>query len=120
MRKMLTLLTVAFTALSFVAQAQVKNGKVSGTVIDGSTKTIESATITLLRAADSTVAKMSVADKAGNYNFEGVGEGRYFVTISAVGHQKGTSELFTINEANLLITLKTTLLYTPTLLITSY
>jgi iron complex outermembrane recepter protein len=106
MRKMLTLLTVAITALSFVSQAQIKNGKVNGTVVDGSTKTIESATITLLRATDSSVAKMSVADKTGNYSFEGVGEGRYFVAITAVGHQKGLSELFTIDAANLLVTLK--------------
>ena len=49
MRKLLTLLTVGLTALSFTSQAQFTGGKVKGTVIDGSAKTIESATITLLR-----------------------------------------------------------------------
>ena len=73
MRKILTLLTVALT-LSIVSLAQLKNGRIAGKVIDGSTKTIESATITLIRAKDSSVAKISVASKEGNYVFENVAE----------------------------------------------
>lgn len=107
MRKILTLLTVAFTTLSFVSNAQLNNGRISGTVIDGSTKTIESATITLLRAKDSSVVKMSVADKTGKYQFDAVPEGQYMVSISAVGHNKGFSETFNISSANAVVTLKT-------------
>jgi len=107
MRKLLTLLTVALTTLSFVSFAQVKNGKVNGTVVDGSTKIVESATITLLKSKDSSVAKMSVADKAGKFSFDGVAEGSYLVSISAVGHEKGFSETFEINATNQAITLKT-------------
>ena len=107
MKKILTMLTVALTAFSLVGFAQVKNGKISGTVIDGNTKTVESATITLLRAKDSSVAKMSVADKTGKYEFDGVAEGSYLVSISAVGHTKGYSEKFEINSSNLSVTLKT-------------
>lgn len=107
MRKILTLLTVAFTTLSFASNAQLNNGRISGTVIDGSTKTIESATITLLRAKDSSVVKMSVADKTGKYQFDAVPEGQYMVSISAVGHNKGFSETFSISSANAVVTLKT-------------
>jgi iron complex outermembrane recepter protein len=107
MRKIFAMLTIALTALSFASHAQMKNGKVSGTVIDGNTKTIESATITLVRAKDSSVAKMSVADKTGKYSFEGVAEGSYFVSISAVGHSKELSPAFTINSDNSSIVLKT-------------
>lgn len=107
MRKILTLLTVAFTTLSFVSNAQLNNGRISGTVIDGSTKTIESATITLLRAKDSSVVKMSAADKTGKYQFDAVPEGQYMVSISAVGHNKGFSETFSISSANAVVTLKT-------------
>jgi iron complex outermembrane receptor protein len=106
MRKILTLLTIALT-LSIVSLAQSKNGRVAGKVIDGSTKTIESATITLLRAKDSSVAKLSVASKDGNFVFENVAEGRYMVSISAVGHAKGFSETFDVNDANSSVTLKT-------------
>lgn len=105
MRKILVLLTAL--SLTIISQAQLKNGKVSGTVIDGNTKTIEAATITLLRATDSSVAKISVADKTGHYAFEGVAEGRYMVSITAVGHNKGFSETFEISPANNAIVLKT-------------
>ncbi len=107
MRKILTMLTIALSTLSFVGYAQVKSGKVSGTVIDGSTKTIESATITLLRLKDSSVAKMSVADKTGAYSFDGIPEGAYVVSVSAVGHSKGFSEPFEIREGNSVVKLKT-------------
>jgi iron complex outermembrane receptor protein len=107
MKKALTLVTIFLALASFTANAQVKNGKISGTVIDGSAKTIESATITLLRAKDSSVAKMSVADKTGKYEFESITEGRYLVSISAVGHQTGFSEVFDISSSNLTVTLKT-------------
>ena len=68
MRKFFTLLTVIL-ALSLTSQAQRGSGKVSGQVIDGNTKTIEAATITLLRAKDSSVAKLSAANKDGNFLF---------------------------------------------------
>ncbi len=107
MRKILTMLTITLIAFSFAGQAQVKNGKITGTVIDGNTKTIESATITLIRAKDSSVAKMSVADKTGRYEFDAVPEGKYFVSISAVGHSKGFSETFDITATNPSVTIKT-------------
>ena len=106
MRKILTLLTVALT-LSIVSLAQLKNGRIAGKVIDGNTKTIESATITLIKAKDSSVAKISVANKEGNFVFENVAEGSYMVSITAVGHAKGFSEKFEINSANSSVTLKT-------------
>ncbi|HET6225597.1 MAG TPA: outer membrane beta-barrel protein, partial [Bacteroidia bacterium] len=74
---------------------------------DGNTKTIESATITLLRAKDSSVAKISVANKEGNFVFENVTEGKYLVSITAVGHSKGYSAAFDVNESNSSVALKT-------------
>ncbi|MEI9946556.1 MAG: TonB-dependent receptor [Chitinophagaceae bacterium] len=107
MRKILILLTIVVTALSSVSHAQIKNGKVTGTVIDGNTKIIESATITLLKAKDSSVAKISVADKTGTYVFEAVPEGKYFVSVSAIGHQKGFSAPFDVNATSAVVTVKT-------------
>ncbi len=107
MRKILTMLAVALTALTIVGQAQTKTGKITGTVIDGNTKTIESSTITLLKAADSTVVKLSVADKTGKFVFEAIPEGKYLVSISAVGHKKEFSDVIEINAANVTVNLKT-------------
>lgn len=115
MKKILTLLAVVLT-LSVASYAQLStdtqtekgvSGRISGTVIDGNTKTIESATITLHKAADSSVAKMSVADKTGKFEFENVALGKYFVSISAIGHDKGFSEPIDISATNLDVRLKT-------------
>jgi len=106
MKKILALSTI-LVMLSITSQAQIKNGRISGKVIDGNTKIIESATITLLRAKDSSVAKISVANREGNFVFEQVLEGTYMVSITAVGHTKGFSEVFEINSSDNNVTLKT-------------
>jgi len=104
MKKALFLLTVlGATMVSFAQMA----GKVSGMVQDGSEKTIESATITLLKANDSSVAKVAAADKSGSFSFDNIQNGSYLVSITAVGHNKGYSPIFTINSSNQSITLKT-------------
>ncbi len=105
--KKLSILFVIVIALGIKSIAQVKNGRISGTIIDGNTKTIESATITLQRAKDSSLAKMSVADKNGHFNFESVPDGKYFVSVTAVGHNKGFSETIEINTANPSVELRT-------------
>jgi hypothetical protein len=106
MRKFLALL-IAILTLFFTSQAQKSSGKVSGQVVDGNTKTVEAATITLLRAKDSSVAKISAANKDGNFIFENVDDGKYLVSITAVGHTKGFSETFEITPSNSNVTLKT-------------
>src|SRR5688500_7139113 len=105
MRKFLTFL-IAIITLSFSSQAQKGLGKVSGQVIDGNTKTIEAATITLLRVKDSSVANISATNKYGNFVCENVADGKYLVSITAVGHTQGYSEAFEITPANTNVTLK--------------
>lgn len=105
MRHILTLLALIIAAL--VGQAQTKTGKITGSVIDGNQKTIESATIALLRAKDSSTVKFSAADKNGRFGFENIAGGQYLVSITAVGHQKGFSETFEISETKTSVELKT-------------
>ena len=106
MRKILVMLTIALVGFSFSGKAQ-KNGKITGKVIDGNTRTIESASIALMKLADSSTVKMSVADKTGKFEFESIKEGKYVIMVSAVGHQKAFSEIFEINSTNNSIALKT-------------
>lgn len=99
--------TLLMLVIAFASQAQNGKARVAGSVIDGSQKTIESASIELLRAKDSSTVKFSVAGKEGKFVFEDVEDGKYLVSITAVGHQKGYSELFEVTEANQSIQLKT-------------
>jgi outer membrane receptor protein involved in Fe transport len=93
--------------MSLVSYAQTKTGKIAGTVIDGNKKTIESSTIALVRVKDSSTVKFTAADKNGKFAFENIANGKYLVTISAVGHEKGHSEVFEISETNSSVELKT-------------
>src|SRR5829696_2511353 len=104
MKKIFTLLTV-LTAFSFVSHAQ--NGKITGVVVDGSQKIIESATISLLKAKDSAVVKFTVTSKEGAFAFDVVENGKYLVSITAVGHQKGYSPVFEISSGRETVQLKT-------------
>ena len=105
MKQFFTLVTILLG--SIISQAQTKNGKINGVVIDGSQKTIESATISLLRAKDSSVMKFSLANKDGIYSFENIPDGKYLVSVSAVGHQKAYSESFELSSTNSAVVLKT-------------
>jgi iron complex outermembrane receptor protein len=97
MKKWVAMLTaLGVISLSFVGQAQT--GKVTGTVT-GTQKTVESASIGLLRAKDSGVVKMAVTDKSGQFEIEKLTAGKYLVLVQAVGFAKYYSESFEISAA---------------------
>src|SRR5687768_11041596 len=105
MRKFFSLLAIVTLSSAFV-QAQTKSGKISGSVMDGDQKTIASATISLMKAADSSAIKYSVADKTGRFEFDNLSAGKYMVSVSAVGHNKGFSEIVELDGKPSAIILK--------------
>lgn len=99
MKKLKTLLAITILTLSsIVSYAQSKTGKISGSINDGSQKTLESATVSLLKAKDSSVVKMGLADKAGKYEFEQIAPGNYLISVSVVGYEKAYSPVFDLKE----------------------
>jgi iron complex outermembrane receptor protein len=88
-------------ALSLVsALAHSQSGKgVSGTVTDAKKTPVESANISLIRAADSSLFKIAVTDKAGGFSITGMQNGKYFVSISSVNYSSVNSEEFEISDA---------------------
>ncbi|MFI5130910.1 MAG: TonB-dependent receptor domain-containing protein, partial [Chitinophagales bacterium] len=109
MRKSVTLMAV-FIGMAMFVQAQTKTGKITGSIKDGPQKNLQSATITLLRAKDSSSVKFSVTNKEGTYEFINVKEGKYLVSVTLVGYEKSFSPSFEINEANSEINLATIVL----------
>ncbi|MBA2499355.1 MAG: TonB-dependent receptor [Chitinophagaceae bacterium] len=100
MRKIKNLLTVVvLTTLSFVSYAQTAT-KISGIIKDVNEKTLESATISLLKAVDSSLVKVAIADKTGRYQFENIATGKYLVNVSATGHDAGFSSIVELKEGN--------------------
>src|SRR6478735_5470156 len=104
MKQIFAFLTLLTSALSSYCQTGI--GKVNGTVIDGSQKTVEASTIALLRAKDSSTVKFTAADGNGKFAFDVISNGKYLVSVSAVGHQKGFSEVFEISDLHSAIELK--------------
>jgi iron complex outermembrane receptor protein len=93
------LFLTAFSLSVFAAKAQ----KVTGSVQDEQNKGIASTTVSLLKATDSTLAKLSTTDNSGNYSFDGVAAGKYFVSVTNVGYQPYLSTAFEVNGASVAV-----------------
>ncbi|MBL7697368.1 MAG: TonB-dependent receptor [Chitinophagaceae bacterium] len=91
MRHLRILLFLVLSVYSLTGLAQSTGGKITGTVTTENQKALESATISLLHAGDSSVAKINVSDKAGKFEFENIPDGKYLVMISAVGYESSYS-----------------------------
>ena len=102
MKKIFTLLSIAIF-FSFAARAQA--GKIGGIVKDVSEKKIHSATVSLLRAKDSSIVKFAATNKEGAYEFVNIADGKYLVSVSSVGYAKAVSGLFEISPSNSFLTL---------------
>ena len=70
---------------SFKTNAQ---GKISGQITDDKSKIVEFASVTLLKAKDSTLVKGALSDGSGSFEFEKIPSGEYLVNISQMGYKK--------------------------------
>ena len=80
-------------------------GIVNGTVI-GSNKTIDAATVNLLRAKDSSIVKIAVSNKDGKFDMEKLPNGKYLVAVQSVGYAKYYSEAFELSNTKIEYRLK--------------
>lgn len=81
----------------------LKAATLQGTVKDAQGKTLQSITLSLLLAKDSTLFKGDISDKQGIFRFENVPAGQYILHASGVGYEKYFSGVFTLsaNEESL-------------------
>ena len=84
-----------FSAVSAFAQT---NSKITGQIKDANGAAVNAATIMLYRSKDSALVKTEVSDKTGNYKFEPVKTGSYFIRTSVTGMQKTSSAIITVKE----------------------
>jgi hypothetical protein len=99
-------LTILFLAFYTTILAQEKVGQIKGQVSDQAQNPIESATSTLLKAADSSIVKITATDKSGKFEFENLPKGKYLVSVSAVGHKPSYTETVELSESTTTINLK--------------
>ena len=95
----LTLLSIFFLAFSKLLTAQTQEGSISGTVVDGGDqKIIDAATVSLFKAKDSSLVKITLADKAGNFLFEHIPFGKYYLLATSTGHLQTYSPLLEVKN----------------------
>ncbi len=82
----------------FLSSAMAQNaGRISGAILKNE-KPAEGATVSLLRAKDSSTVKLSAANKEGLYFFENIADGKYLLSVTAVGHQKAWSSIIEVSS----------------------
>ena len=86
MRRVFTLFLL-FALASFSAIAQTTS-KVSGIIKDEQGKGVQAATVSLLKARDSSLVKVALTDKEGKYEFLNIKEGSYLLSATSVGYKK--------------------------------
>lgn len=105
MKKIVTMLTfLGLITSAFTAQAQnTVTGKVNG-IVSSNQKPVESASVSLLKAKDSSVVKLAVSDKTGGFEIENVKAGKYLLLVQSLGHVKYYGPSFEISSANAVYT----------------
>lgn len=88
-------LTISMLATALTSMAQITPG-VAGQVNQSGNKPVEFATITLLKAKDSSLVKGAIADINGKYEFEQVKQGKYLIAAVSVGMTKAYSKVFEV------------------------
>lgn len=96
MRIHFTLFITLLVTASFV-QAQNRSSKLTGKVSAINQTALSAASISLLKANDSSVVKMTVTDQEGHFEFDNLKPGNYLIAASAVGYQKNYSQPLSVS-----------------------
>ncbi|MBC7407138.1 MAG: TonB-dependent receptor [Arcicella sp.] len=97
---MKTLLYTIFALLSLNSFKTNAQGKISGQITDDKSKIVEFASVTLLKAKDSTLVKGALSDGSGSFEFEKIPLGEYLVSISQMGYKKFYTLKFSLDSEN--------------------
>ncbi|NNV54189.1 TonB-dependent receptor [Limnovirga soli] len=101
MKQVLSLFTaMGLAAISLNSFAQnVVGSNISGSVF-ASQKAVESATVMLLKAKDSSFIKSGITSKEGSFLLDQPENGSFLIAVELVGFKKYYSEIFELSQAN--------------------
>lgn len=92
--------TICCVAISLILFQSAQSQSVSGKLKSAEGKNLVNATVSLLNAKDSSLAKLEISDKNGAYRFPVVKPGRYLTSTSFVGYKTVYSEVFEVVDGN--------------------
>jgi outer membrane receptor protein involved in Fe transport len=91
----LFLLLILSTGLA-IAQNSTHATAISGQLVDENGKPMDFATVSLLKAQDSSIVKGTLSNEQGAYTFDHINSGTYIIKASVVGYTKAVSQVFTL------------------------
>ncbi len=93
------------------AQTLTGTGKIKGKVMDEQKKPASYATISLLRATDSTLVKKTLTTTDGDFIFEELLSGAYLISVEWIGYKRSVSNVLKINQAQQVNTAEAIILF---------
>ncbi|MCX2479675.1 TonB-dependent receptor [Pedobacter sp. MC2016-15] len=102
MKNLIPLILMSLMCLCIMplAHAQTGYGKLSGKVLDEKHANLSYASVSLLKAKDSTVIKGSITEDNGTYEFSSLAAGQYIIAINMVGYAKVLKGPYLINDTH--------------------
>lgn len=94
----LILLLLSFIPAVAVFAKAVPAAKITGSIVSDQNKPVEFATVSLLRAKDSSIVKGTLGTDAGLYTFDHVAKGTYLIKVTAIGYSKGLSKPIDVTD----------------------
>src|SRR5574339_1163758 len=95
---MKSILMLLLSSMTLITEAQI-----NGTVKDDNGSPLTGTTVSLLKAADSTVLKLAVSKENGTYSFSEIKEGNYRISASHIGYKTIFSASFSFAAAQITI-----------------
>ena len=76
--------------------------KITGSVTDKQNNPLPTATVFLKRAPDTSLVRMALTNTAGQFIFDGIGPGQYFITVTHTGYSPVSTTNFQATDSFLL------------------
>ena len=80
---------------------------ISGKILNDKNLPEDFASVSVLNSKDSSLVKTAVSDKGGDYKFNNIKDGSYFIMATSVGYKKTYSKSFQIDTQNSIVTVPT-------------
>ena len=103
-----------FQMLASGSFGQLANGSIKGIVKGDHGKSLDAVTVSLLKNHDSSVISITSTDKDGLFSFEKISNGKFILSITCVGYDKGYRSI-EINSAHPSVLLNDILLTSSTI-----
>jgi iron complex outermembrane receptor protein len=88
-----------FLSLLLICLLQAAYGQISGKLTNNAGHPLPSASVLLLHSSDTSLVKATSTDETGTYKLEYMGEGKYILHISCIGHDTWYSPEFELTAS---------------------